>query len=109
MKRQKISLTENPKNSMSQTLQQKIDDIKFELSRTQVNKATMHHICMMRAKMAKYQRELLEPDKKGPAGEGFDVAKFGDARVGMVGFPSVGKSTLLSAMTPTGLFSIECT
>ncbi|BFU20562.1 GTP-binding protein, putative [Entamoeba histolytica HM-1:IMSS-B] len=82
------------------SLQQKIDDIKFELSRTQVNKATMHHICMMRAKMAKYQRELLAPEKK-VAGEGFDVAKFGDARVGMVGFPSVGKSTLLTAMTPT--------
>ncbi|ELP91788.1 developmentally-regulated GTP-binding protein, putative [Entamoeba invadens IP1] len=83
------------------SLQQKIDDIEFELSRTQINKATMHHICMLRAKMAKYRKELLTPDKKGPAGEGFDVAKFGDARVGMVGFPSVGKSTLLTKMTDT--------
>ena len=83
------------------SLQQKIADIEFELSRTQINKATMHHICMLRAKLAKYRRELIEPSKKGPAGEGFDVQKSGDARVGMVGFPSVGKSTLLSAMTPT--------
>ena len=84
------------------TLQQKIADIEFELSRTQINKATMHHICMMRAKLAKYRRELMAPPKAGPAGEGFDVQKFGDARVGLVGFPSVGKSTLLSKITDTG-------
>lgn len=30
-----------------------------------------------------------------------DVVKTGDARVAMIGFPSVGKSTLLSTLTPT--------
>lgn len=39
--------------------------------------------------------------KGGPAGEGFDVSKSGDARVGMIGFPSVGKSTLLTKLTNT--------
>ena len=34
-------------------------------------------------------------------GEGFDVLKSGDARVAMIGFPSVGKSTLLSSVTKT--------
>lgn len=35
--------------------------------------------------------------------KGFDVAKTGDARVGFVGFPSVGKSTLLSNLA--GVYS----
>ena len=46
----------------------------------------------MKAKLAKYRSELLEPTgKKGESGEGFEVLKSGDARVAMIGFPSVGK------------------
>lgn len=43
--------------------------------------------------------------KGGGAGErGFEVSKCGDTRVGLVGFPSVGKSTLLTKLT--GTFSL---
>ena len=71
------------------------------IARTQVNKATMAHLCGLRAKLAKYKRELMEPTSGGGGGggAGFDVRSTGDARVGFVGFPSVGKSTLLTSLT----------
>lgn len=83
---------------------QKIADIEAEMKRTQVNKATMGHLGMLKAKLAKLRRELLDPSKGGGGGgggDGFDVNKVGDARVGFVGFPSVGKSTLLTKLTGT--------
>jgi len=84
----------------------KIKDIEDEMARTQINKQTMAHICGLRAKLARYKRELLFDAPKSGAqgtGEGFDVKATGDARVGLVGFPSVGKSTLLTSLT--GIFS----
>ncbi|GFR43129.1 hypothetical protein Agub_g4142 [Astrephomene gubernaculifera] len=83
---------------------QKIKEIEDEMARTQKNKATMGHLGVLKAKLAKLRRDLLEPSsgaKGGPGGEGFDVTKVGDARVGFVGFPSVGKSTLLTKLTGT--------
>lgn len=56
---------------------------------------------LLKAKLAKYRSQLLEPSKKSEKGEGFDVLKSGDARVALIGFPSVGKSTLLSTLTAT--------
>jgi uncharacterized protein len=56
----------------------------------------------LKAKLARYRAQLLEPTtKSGPTGTGFDVTKSGDARVALIGFPSVGKSTLLSKATNT--------
>ncbi|KAF8488185.1 P-loop containing nucleoside triphosphate hydrolase protein, partial [Gautieria morchelliformis] len=64
--------------------------------------ATEYHLGLLKAKLARYRAQLLEPaSKSGPAGQGFDVQKSGDARVALIGFPSVGKSTLLSKTTHT--------
>eukprot|EP01133_Synstelium_polycarpum_P016903 gene16903-20100_t len=73
------------------------------MAKTQKNKATSFHLGVLKAKLAKYKRELLLGPTKGvaAAGEGFDVSKAGDARVGLIGFPSVGKSTLLTKLTGT--------
>lgn len=72
------------------------------MAKTQKNKATSHHLGGLKAKLAKLRRELLTPAGGGGGpGVGFDVAKTGVARVGFVGFPSVGKSTLMSKLTGT--------
>ncbi|XP_078096512.1 developmentally-regulated GTP-binding protein 2 [Mustelus asterias] len=81
---------------------EKISEIEKEISRTQKNKATEYHLGLLKAKLAKYRAQLLEPSKSAASkGEGFDVMKSGDARVALIGFPSVGKSTFLSLMTST--------
>nr|GAT43669.1 developmentally-regulated GTP-binding protein 2 [Mycena chlorophos] len=81
---------------------EKIREIEAEMARTQKNKATEYHLGLLKAKLARYRAQLLEPtSKSGPAGVGFDVQKAGDARVALIGFPSVGKSTLLSKTTHT--------
>lgn len=88
---------------MSTTLD-KIKSIEEEMGKTQKNKATSQHLGMLKAKLAKLKRDLIEQStagRGGGAGDGFDVSKSGDARVGLVGFPSVGKSTLLNVLTNT--------
>lgn len=81
---------------------EKISEIEKEISRTQKNKATEYHLGVLKAKLAKYRTQLLEPQGKSKdKGEGFDVMKSGDARVALIGFPSVGKSTLLNILTDT--------
>ena len=73
------------------------------MARTQKNKATEYHLGLLKGKLARLRAQLLEP---GPGagsggGAGFDVQKSGDARIALVGFPSVGKSTFLSKITKT--------
>jgi len=82
-------------------LLEKIREIEEEIKRTQYNKATEFHIGQLKAKLAKYKRELIAPSRAG-AGKrsgGFDVKKSGDATVAIIGLPSVGKSTLLTKIT----------
>merc|ERR1719231_1374409 len=81
-------------------IQEKINDIEAEIARTQVNKATMKHLGVLKARMSKLKADLLDQSKsQTQAGEGFSVAKSGDSRVGFIGFPSVGKSTLMSKLS----------
>lgn len=76
---------------------ERIADIEAEMEKTQRNKATARHLGLLKAQLAKLRRELIDPKSSGGGGkgEGFDVAKTGDARIGFVGFPSVGKVCFL--------------
>ncbi|KAG7669768.1 hypothetical protein Ndes2526B_g06120 [Nannochloris sp. 'desiccata'] len=81
---------------------EKIKEIEFEMGRTQKNKATEYHLGQLKAKLAKLRTQLQEPASGGGGGgEGFEVQKYGDGRVALIGFPSVGKSTLLTELTGT--------
>lgn len=79
---------------------EKIKRIKDEMSRTQVNKATEHHLGLLKARLANLQRELEVANTRGRASSlGYDIKRSGDATVVLIGFPSVGKSTLLNKLT----------
>ena len=81
---------------------ERIKEIEEEMAKTQKNKKTEYHIGRLKAQLAKLRRELLDPVKgKAQSQDGFAVQKFGNARVAMVGFPSVGKSSMLSFITKT--------
>eukprot|EP00919_Chromeraceae_sp_WS-2016_P052611 GHVR01124853.1.p1 GENE.GHVR01124853.1~~GHVR01124853.1.p1 ORF type:complete len:370 (+),score=83.14 GHVR01124853.1:51-1160(+) len=81
---------------------ERIKDIEQEVTRTQRNKATEYHLGRLKAQLAKLRSKVLEGGKtSGPGGDSFEVSRYGDARVALIGFPSVGKSTLLTQLTGT--------
>ncbi|KAI4260274.1 MAG: hypothetical protein LQ352_000396 [Teloschistes flavicans] len=77
---------------------EKIKEIEDEMRRTQ-----KYHLGLLKGKLARLRAQLLEPAPGAGSGggSGFDVSKSGDARIALVGFPSVGKSTFLSKITKT--------
>ena len=81
------------------SLEEQITGVEDEIRKTQYNKATQHHIGRLRAKLAflRLEREKRAQGKGG--GSGYAVRKSGHATVGLVGYPSVGKSTLLTRLT----------
>lgn len=77
-----------------------IADIEKELAKTQYNKATEGHIGRLKAKLAKLKEQQASKAKVGSARSlGYGIRKAGDATVVFVGYPSVGKSTLLNTLT----------
>ena len=87
----------------------KVKELEEEISTTKYNKKTQSHIGLIKAKLAKLKEEYQRKSAAKGGGTGFSVKRSGDATVIMVGFPSVGKSTLLNALTnansPVGAYA----
>lgn len=79
-------------------IQEKIKEMETQMAKARYNKATEKWFGLMKSQIAKL-REKLEKKSGGGKSEGFFVKKTGNATVILVGFPSVGKSTLLSVLT----------
>ena len=70
-----------------------------ELKTTKYNKRTQGSVGLLKAKISRLKEEKQKRASSGKKGEGYAVKKSGDATVILVGFPSVGKSTLLNSLT----------
>ena len=85
---------------MSEKVEDRIKELEERLASTKVNKATQKSINFIKAQLAKLRESLIRivSSKKGGGG-GFGIKKSGDAQVAFIGFPSVGKSSLLNLLT----------
>ncbi|MCE7741138.1 MAG: GTP-binding protein [Candidatus Heimdallarchaeota archaeon] len=86
---------------MSSTIDEKITKLEDELRETPKNKSTEKHTGVLKSKIAKLRRkklDLIASSKSGPS-YGFDVKKAGDGSAVLIGFPSTGKSTVLTKIT----------
>ena len=81
-------------------LEEEIEDLEEEIAETPYNKSTEQHIGLLKAKLAE-KKEKLEDQQRAESGGGggYAVEQTGDATVALVGFPSVGKSTLVNSLT----------
>ncbi|MDD5417580.1 MAG: GTP-binding protein [Candidatus Nanoarchaeia archaeon] len=83
-------------------IKSRIKEIEEEIAKTPYNKASEHHIGTLKGKIAKLKEKLeIQASSKAGGAKGYNVKKTGDATVVLVGFPSVGKSTLINKITNT--------
>lgn len=79
--------------------QEKIAELEERISGTKYNKRTQSAIGGYKAQLSRLREEVVKRASSGPKTEGYAVRKTGDGTVVIIGFPSVGKSTVLNALT----------
>ncbi|MCU0861160.1 MAG: GTP-binding protein [Methanomassiliicoccales archaeon] len=85
---------------MTSPLEEQIKALEDEILKTQKNKNTEYHIGKLKAKIARLKEEQEKRRSSGGrSGATYAVKKSGNATVALVGFPSVGKSTILNKLT----------
>ncbi len=84
---------------MTPDIKEEIESIEEEIRDTPYNKATQHHIGKLKAKLSRLKEKQLKQGKGTSTSGGYAIKKDGDATIGLIGYPSVGKSTLLNALT----------
>ena len=72
-------------------------------SQDQKNKAIEGHLGLLKARIAKLKREQVKSIMRScwAKGEDFDFIKSRDTLICLIGFPLVGKGTLLNILTNT--------
>lgn len=96
-KKEKSELVERKKLSLGD----KIKDLEDEIAGTKYNKRTQHAVGLLKAKLAMMKERAIARSTLGKAkgDDRFAVRKTGDGTAVLLGFPSVGKSTLLNSLT----------
>jgi ribosome-interacting GTPase 1 len=77
----------------------RIQELEDKLEKTPVNKATEKERGRLKSQIAQLKEEKQKKQKGTGETSGYAVEKKGDETVALVGFPSVGKSTLLNKLT----------
>ncbi len=80
-------------------IQENIQELEDRIANTKYNKSTQRAIGLYKAQLAKLKEDIVRKASKGGKSEGYAVKKSGDGTVVLLGFPSVGKSTILNALT----------
>lgn len=85
--------------NVRKSIDDQIKELEKELSTTKYNKRTQHHIGLVKAKIAALKERKEKRSRSVSKHTGYSVRKTGDGTVALLGFPSVGKSTLLNGLT----------
>lgn len=81
------------------SVEQRIQELEEKLEKTPVNKATETERGRIKGQIAKLKEKKQKQQKGTGDTSGYAVQKRGDVTAALVGFPSVGKSTILNKIT----------